>query len=108
MLIKKYQPGIRGLVTKTVLNTKIGEVENKIPGMNGLVTNSVFITKTGEVMNEILNVIYFVQKSDYDAKTTDVEGKYFTTADYNKFTSDILDTQIKQKNWSTNLIFLIP
>ena len=26
-----------------------------------------------------------------------IEGKYFDTADYNKFTSDILDAKIKQK-----------
>ena len=26
-----------------------------------------------------------------------IEGKYFPTADYNKFTSDILDIKIKQK-----------
>ena len=32
---------------------------------------------------------------------SDIKGKYFTTADYNKFTSDILDTKIKQ-NKQTN------
>ena len=34
-----------GLVTNTVLNTKISEVENKIPNTNGLVTTIVFNTK---------------------------------------------------------------
>ena len=34
---------------------------------------------------------------DYDDNIKDIEGKYFTTADYNKFTSDILDVKIKQK-----------
>ena len=36
-----------------------------------------------------------VKKTDY--KKSDTEIKYFNTADYNKFTSDILDAKIKQK-----------
>ena len=32
-----------------------------------------------------------------DAKLSDIERKYFITSDYNKFTSDILDAKIKQK-----------
>ena len=27
----------------------------------------------------------------------EIEGKYFTTSDYNKFMSDILDAEIKYK-----------
>ena len=61
-------------MTTTILNTKISEVENKIPIVNGL-----------------------VKKTDYDAKIKNIEGKYLTTVDYNKFTSDILDVKIKQK-----------
>ena len=57
----------------TVLNTKIGEVDNKIPNIN------------------------IVKKTAYDAKGKDMEGKYFTTSDYNKFTSDILNVNMKQK-----------
>ena len=65
MLIKKI-PDVSGLVT-TVVNTKIGEVENEISNASGL-----------------------VKKTDYDAKISEIKGKYFTTSDYNKFTSDIL------------------
>ena len=54
------------------MNTKIGGVENKMPDVSGL-----------------------VKKTDY--KMSDTEIKYFNTADYNKFTSDILDAKIKQK-----------
>ena len=36
-------------------------------------------------------------KGEYDAKTKNIEWKYFTTADYNRFTSDILESKIKQK-----------
>ena len=44
-----------GLVTTTVLNTKISEVENKIPNTNGLVTANVFNTKISKVENEAPN-----------------------------------------------------
>ena len=61
-------------MTAAVLNTQISEVENKIPSVSGL-----------------------VNKTDYDAKIKDIEGKYFTTADYNKFKSNIVDAKIKEK-----------
>ena len=54
----------------TVLNTKISEVEK----------------------NDNL-----VKKTDYDGKISDNEGRNFTVSGYNKFTSDILDAKIKQK-----------
>ena len=38
-----------------------------------------------------------VKKTDYDVKISKFEGKYFTSSDYNKFASDILDAKIKQK-----------
>ena len=62
------------MVTATVLNTKIGEVENKIPDVSGL-----------------------VKKTDYDAKIKDIEGTYFSTVNYNRFASEIFDAKIKQK-----------
>ena len=34
---------------------------------------------------------------DYDVENSDIESKYFTTADYNKFTGQTLNTKIKQK-----------
>ena len=63
---------IIGLATTAVINTKVGGVENKIPDVNDL-----------------------VNKKDDDAKISDIEGNYFTTSDYNKFTSNILDAKIK-------------
>ena len=62
-----------GSVTSTVLHTKISYVENKIPNVSGLL------------------------KKTYDAKISDNEGKYFTTSDYSKCTSEILDARTKQK-----------
>ena len=54
-------------------------------------------TKIVKVDNKIPNVTYLVKKSDYDAKILDIEKKYFTTADYNKFTSETLDAKRKKK-----------
>ena len=54
-------------------------------------------TSISEVKNKILSVSGLIKKTDYDAKIKDIEGKYFFTADYNKFTSDIFDVKIKQK-----------
>ena len=59
------------------------------------------------VGNKIPDVTEFVKKVYYDNKIKEIEGKYFTSVDYNKFMSDILDSKIKQKNWLMNLIFLI-
>ena len=66
---------VSGLVTTTVSNIKISEVKNKIP----LVSN-------------------LVKKTEFHAKILEIEGKYLTNSDSNKFTSDILDLNIKQKN----------
>ena len=74
MLIKKI-PDTGSFLTTTILNAKVSEVENKVPSASGL-----------------------DKKIDYDTnKIKDIEEKYFTTIDYNKFTSDILDVKIKQK-----------
>ena len=32
-----------------------------------------------------------------DAKISDIETKYFTTSDYNKFASEVLNAKIKEK-----------
>ena len=39
-----------------------------------------------------------VKKTYYDAKISNIESKFITTADYNKFTKDIVDNNIKIKN----------
>ena len=65
---------VSGLVTTTILNIKISEIENKIPNISDL-----------------------IKKEDQHAEISDIEEKYFTTSDYNKFTSEILDAKIKQK-----------
>ena len=66
-------------MTTAFLNTKIGEDESKIPDIIGL-----------------------VKKIDYSSKISDIEVKYFTTSDDNKFASEILDKKLKQTNSATN------
>ena len=39
-----------------------------------------------------------VKKADYNEKIEDIEMKYFTTSNYNKFTDNILDAKIAEKN----------
>ena len=34
---------------------------------------------------------------DYDSKIKDIENKYFTISDYNKFTIDLINWKIKKK-----------
>ena len=72
-------PDTSGLVTTTVLNTKISEVENKIPEASGLVTTTVFNTKIGEVENKIPD-----------------HAEYITTPEFNKWTAENFTARLKQ------------
>ena len=45
-----------------------------------------------------LMLVIQLKKTDYDAKIAEMEKKYFTTSDYNKFMNNILDTKIAQKS----------
>ena len=49
------------------------------------------------VKNKTPDVSNLVKKN-YDAKMTDIENKYITTADNNKFTKDIVANNMKSKN----------
>ena len=48
--------------------------------------------------NKIPDVNSLVKKTNYDAKISEIENKYITTTDYNKFTKNIVDNNIKSKN----------
>ena len=78
------------------MNTKSSEAENKISDVSGLVT-TLCNTKTGEVENKIPDITSLNKKAYYNTKIKDMEGKYFTKCNYNKFMSDILDSKIKKK-----------
>ena len=46
------------------------------------------------------------EKADCNAKISNTENKYIATADYNKFTKNIVDNNIKSKNLVDKLLLL--
>ena len=72
-----------GLVSKTDYD-KITDIEGKTLTITGLATTATL----NAVKNEIPNVSDIVRKTDYDAETPDIDGKYFTMSDQNKFTNN--------------------
>ena len=61
-------------VKNTDYNANILEIENKILSITGLAPTSVLI-----------------------AKMLDIKSKYFTTGDYNEFTSQTFDAEVKKE-----------
>ena len=45
----------------------------------------------------MLIVSDLVKKTDYVAKISEIDEKYITTSDYNKFLKEIFDARIKQE-----------
>ena len=80
-----------GIVRKTDYD-KITDTKGKTLTITGLATTATL----NAIKNEIPNVSDIVRKADYDAETPDIDGKYFTMSDHNKFTNDILDAKIKK------------
>ena len=81
------------LLKKIDYSDKVTEIESEIVSINGLSTAFALTA----VENEIPGDSNLVEKKNYVAKILDIEFKYFTTADYNKFTIQTLDANIKQK-----------
>ena len=82
------------LLKKENHNTEIEiEIERKIFSIGGSATSPVL----NAVKNKTPDVSNLVKKN-YDAKMTDIENKYITTADNNKFTKDIVANNMKSKN----------
>ena len=67
-------------------------MKGKTPSIIGLVTIAAFHV----INNEISTVSDLVKKTDYDLKISDIEDKYFTISDYNKFTNEIVDAKMKK------------
>ena len=86
MWIKKTDAS--GLVTTTVLNTKISVVENKIPDTSSLVTTTILDTKVGEVQNKILD-----------------NSKYITTQEFHKLTKEHFAARLNQADLVNNTGF---
>ena len=102
-------PDTSGLVKKADFNAKITEIEGKIPSISGLATNA---SLTG-VEEKIPNVSSLVKKTDYNTKIMEIEknhayhnhDKYITTPEFNKLTSEISVTRLKQANLVTKTDF---
>ena len=46
-----------------------------------------------------------MKKTDYDTKISEIQNKYITSADYNRFTKIIVDNSIRFKNLGTDTYF---
>ena len=86
-------------MTITVLNAKIKEFENKMSVVSGVVTTTVLNTKIKVIKNKIPVFSGLVKKTDYDTKIKSQDSREHISLlfDYSKFTSDILDEKIKEK-----------
>ena len=62
--INQNQKKTPDFVKKTIYNSKISEIENKIPGISGLATTSALTS----VENKIPDVSNLVKKIDYNTK----------------------------------------
>ena len=90
---------------KTDLNAKITEIEGQIPSITGLATNSA-LTAVG---NKIPNVSNLVTKTDYNTKVSEIEkkitdhnyGKYITTPEFNKLTTEKFQAKLAQADLVT-------
>ena len=79
MLTNKETPDTSCLVTTTVLNTKITEVENKIPNTSNVVTTTGLNTKIIENESKI---------PEHD--------KYITTPEFNKVMTESFAARLKE------------
>ena len=78
----------------TCYNAKIKDIKGETSDNTNIVTTVVLTV----VKNKILGVNTFVEKSNYVTTISEMEKKYLTTFDYNKFTNNILDPKITQKS----------
>ena len=61
--------GDTGLVSTTVLNTKISYSENKIPDTSSLVTTATFNEKIGEIENKIPDHAKYINNPEFNKLT---------------------------------------
>ena len=74
---------------KQNLENKIVYVYQKIPGVSASVDTTDLI-----VESKVPDLSGLAKKTDYEAKILEMDERYFISSDYNKFTSDIVDTKI--------------
>ena len=69
-------------MTTTVVNTKIGEVENKIPDHTKYITTQKFKKLTAENFTARLRQAYLVSKTDIDNKLISFNRKITSNTKY--------------------------
>ena len=84
-------------MTTAVLNTKIGEIENKIPFLIVSWQLQFLLCKLKKYENKKPVVSGLVKNTDYDTKISEIEGKYLTTSTYSNFMTGILHAKVKEK-----------
>ena len=96
-----------GLAKKRDYNVKISEIIAKIPNIAGLATNTA-LTAAENKIPDISSLVKktTTKKADYNSNISDIENKYIATADYNKFTKNVVDNNIKSKNLVDKLLLL--
>ena len=102
-------PDTSELTEKTDLNAKIAEIEGKIPSITGLATNSALTA----VENKKPDVSSLVKKTDYKTKISEIEnkvndhnhGKYITTPEFNRLTTENFKARLAQLNLITKTNF---
>ena len=80
-------PDTSGLLTTTVLNTEIGKVENKLPDTSCWRLLLFLIQKLVKLRITLLMLVIYSKNIDYNVKISDIEEKYLTSSNYNKFTN---------------------
>ena len=102
-------PNSNSFVKKTDCNTKITEIEGKIPDISGLATKTALST----VGNKIPSITGLVKKTDYNTKITDIENKlnnhnhdkYVATSEFNILAANVFNTRLAQANLITKTDF---
>ena len=82
------------LLKKADYITKTIEIESKIPSIRRLAATSALTA----IENKIPDVRNLGKRTDNGAKISDIESKYVTTANYNRFTEVIVDNSTKSKH----------
>ena len=108
--VKKI-PDTSDLVTTTVLNTNISDVEDKIPNTSSFVTTTVLNTNISDVENKIPNTSSFVTTTVLNIKISEVENKilnnskHITTQKFSKLTVENFEARLKPAKLVTKTYF---
>lgn len=85
------------------MTQKIKYLFNKIPSTAGLVSTAALNTKVTEIKNEIPHISCLFNKTDCDARIKEIDDRYNTTSEFNKFWSKIFDDELKGEKLATNI-----